>query len=235
MEKRLRTLYPKICHTTVLNNAFSVTSRHYRKDSSKKIVLGHLSNLSPEKGFFILVPLFERCRELGFPVELRIAGPANCKNILIEIQRLKKKYQNEVTYHGPIYGKLKQEFYSDLDFFVFPSFYEAEAQPIVLLEAMSCSSIPLASSSGGIPHILEKSPIAPLHLENFVDEGIEVIRRYVFDRRLLDSHRICCKKAFIEMKKISSMQLNMFVDDIVDQGSESSNFNSKLMGSRKLV
>ncbi len=60
-----------------------------------------------------------------------------------------------INYIGPKYGKEKETYFENADIFVFPTFYNNECFPLVLLEAMQYK-LPIATTDeGGIPDIVQ--------------------------------------------------------------------------------
>ena len=60
-----------------------------------------------------------------------------------------------ITYHGVVNGKKKSNLLSKANVFVLPSYYNLEAQPITIIEAMAFGCAVYATDYRGIPEILE--------------------------------------------------------------------------------
>lgn len=98
----------------------------------KSAGIGHMSNLSEEKGLYRFLRLFEDRSLLH--INGILAGPANA-NDLKSITKAVQSSGGRLKYLGPIYGRRKEEFFASIDIFVFPSLYRTEAEPVVLYEA----------------------------------------------------------------------------------------------------
>lgn len=215
METKIRSIYHNIRFTTILNNAFSVKENFKSGEPNRRLVLGHLSNLSIEKGFLQVVSVFEKCQNEGLPIELKVAGPVKTETILDKINYLNRKYPNAFAYCGSLYGKAKKEYYGNVNIFLFPSFYKAEAQPIVLIEAMASSAIPIASNTGGIAYVLDKFYLKPINISSFVNCAVDIIRSYITDPSLLYSHQALSRKVFLRLQSLSLSQLKTLTEDIL--------------------
>lgn len=125
----------------ILNNAGLVSDQFLRKVNleslHKRIVVGHLSNLSIEKGLARVVDSVIYARENGVDACLIVAGPASSIDASREIERAISLLGSDMTYLGPVYGIDKSLFFESIDVFSFPSLYRNEAAPLVLLEAFS--------------------------------------------------------------------------------------------------
>jgi glycosyltransferase involved in cell wall biosynthesis len=132
-----------------------------------EIVLGHLSNLTEQKGVGRAAAVFAALVERGVPVRIEIAGPTTDSFAAALIQDLEKKWPDKVSYHGPLYGNDKQRFYCALDIFLFPSDYPNEAAPVVVDEALAGGAIVLSSRRG----CLVEGQVRNVH-ETFAMDGI---------------------------------------------------------------
>lgn len=67
----------------------------------------------------------------------------------------KNNLEEYITAHGAKYGEEKNNFFQEADVFVFPTFYNNECFPLVLLEAMEQGIPCISTEEGGIPSIIE--------------------------------------------------------------------------------
>lgn len=91
-----------------------------------------LGRLTSEKGVHYLIPAFRR---LDAPVKLVIAGNQLLGNNYLRHLRQLADGDPRIVFTGPLYGREKDEAFSNALGFVLPS--ELEGMPIVMLEAMS--------------------------------------------------------------------------------------------------
>ena len=100
------------------------------------IILGHLSNLSAEKGLrdvFITLAALERG---GMPAELVVAGPPATPGDAVLLEELLEAAGDKVRYLGPVYGADRDKFFDLIDVFLFPSRYRNESFGLVVGEAL---------------------------------------------------------------------------------------------------
>ena len=114
--------------------------------------VGHVSNLSLEKGMQEVVDTAAGLTAAGHPFELHVAGAAqdDVTRTLLDTLRGDPR----VTVHGPLYGEALLDFYARLDLLLFPSRYRHEAAPMVVLEAASCGVPAVAYPIGSIPELV---------------------------------------------------------------------------------
>ncbi len=113
----------------------------------------YLSNLLPEKGCFELMAAL---RSLGTACrgwEVCIAGPATEdveRRLRAEAERLADGGAT-VHFAGEIHGQEKIRRYLWADLFVYPTYYQLEGQPLVLLEALAAGLAVVSTRHAGIP------------------------------------------------------------------------------------
>lgn len=157
----------------VLSNAFMVDQGAERRTAGQSRVLGHLSNLTVEKGALTFIALFGRLRDAGQPVRALIAGPVEDRQVALAIQQASAVYPGEFEWLGPVYGPAKAAFFASIDVFVFPSRYANEAQPLVLLEALA-AGVPIVSTDRGcIGCDLSQAPGVVVHEEQFEEAAFQ--------------------------------------------------------------
>jgi glycosyltransferase involved in cell wall biosynthesis len=179
------------------------------------LTIGHLSNLTIEKGLQRFLDLFEACGHFG-PVNALIAGPADDKVAAI-INEAVRLSDGRLNWLGPIYGAEKETFYNSIDVFVMPTAYINEAQPLVLIEALAHGVPVIATDVGciGCDHVTSPGYIAPI--ESFVKDSV----RWLEAQKVSSSSRIAsslsAKACFDHMQRASEYQiekcLTMLRDD----------------------
>lgn len=109
----------------------------------------HLSNLTVEKGLGAVLDVAERT---GIPVRL-IGGASPEATVLLENARARGVPFEEL---GPRYGDDKHRELESARCFLFLSWYQHEAQPLVLYEAAAAGCIPVVWRSGWIAEQLDR-------------------------------------------------------------------------------
>ena len=136
---------------------FAATSPRRGPEAPLRIL--YFSNVMRAKGVFDLIEaccLLERTRP---DVELHIAG-----QILEETRALGAQTRRAlialtarhpfVRWHGPLYGADKVRAYAEADIFCLPSYYDAEAAPLSLLDAMAAGVACVVTDVGGVREIV---------------------------------------------------------------------------------
>lgn len=80
---------------------------------------------------------------------------------------------------GAIYGSAKERLFRESDIFVFPTFYEQEAFPLVNIEAMRAGLPVVSSNEGSIPEMvidgLNGYIVEPKNVEQLADRVLKLI------------------------------------------------------------
>lgn len=117
-----------------------------------------LSNLIISKGVLVLLDALAILRERGclFVCDF-VGGETGEMNADgFEEETKKRDLQGFAIYHGRKYGEEKEAFFNSADLFVFPTYYDKECFPIVLLEAMAHGLPCVSTNEGGIPDIIDE-------------------------------------------------------------------------------
>lgn len=186
MESLLAELYPRQWPASeskaiVLSNAFMATAAEGAKRTDGPIVIGHLSNLTEDKGALRFLELFTRLRRRGLPIIGRIAGPAHDFKVGAAIQATATEFPDAFQWLGPLYGPDKDAFYESVDVFVFPSSYANEAQPLVLLEALARGAAIVTTDRGCMGCDHEGSPGAVFAETDFDAQAERWIEKLIAD------------------------------------------------------
>jgi glycosyltransferase involved in cell wall biosynthesis len=140
MAARLRALYaPAVQRTDVLSNIVTLDAAAPPASRTPPPVvrLGHLSNLSFEKGLTETVATLAALEARGVAARLVLAGPPVDAEVAAFLARVRAEFGARIEHRGPVYGAEKARFFADLDVFLFPTRYPNETQGIVNLEALA--------------------------------------------------------------------------------------------------
>ncbi|PKA98784.1 glycosyltransferase involved in cell wall biosynthesis [Flavobacteriaceae bacterium MAR_2009_75] len=139
-----------------------------------------LSNMIEEKGVYILLEACRILKELNYIFKCDFVG--QYKDVSeTDFNNMIKTYglQDEARARGPQYGNEKNMFFEQADVFVFPTHYQDECFPLVLLEAMDYSLPCISTINGAIPSVIEEGQtgycIPQKDIECLVDRMIWMI------------------------------------------------------------
>ena len=116
-----------------------------------------LSNMMKEKGVWDLVKACQILKEKGKIFHCHFVGKwsdISEEEFRLRIQEL--HMENYISAYGAKYGSEKEEFFQKATIFVFPTYYNNECFPLVLLEAMEHGLPCISTQEGGISAIIEE-------------------------------------------------------------------------------
>ena len=127
-------------------------------DSIEKedVKLLFLSNLIESKGIYVLLDACKVLKERGLDFTCDFVG-GESKAVSGEAFReaiAERGLADRVIYHGPQYGEDKGRFFTEADIFVFPTYYNNECSPLVLMEAMQYRLPLVSTNEGGISDLI---------------------------------------------------------------------------------
>ena len=203
MMYQFRSLYPSAINCTILSNGFMLDKiqSHCKTHSGSRIVLGHISNLSKEKGLGLVIRTFASIRASGFDITLVLAGPTNSENDERLISLALEKFPHAIDYRGPVYGWRKKEFFNDIHIMLFPSRYKNEAQPLVIFEALSCGVPVICFDRGCIGNMIDsRCGMLVMQGENFVKMASSYIINCLKDKDQYREYSRCAIEQATELK-----------------------------------
>lgn len=206
----LRRNYPEVKTVLALTNASWLPMPDdcaSRTATEPVLTLGHLSNLSKDKGTPVVLEAFEAAKAAGLPVRLLLAGPAE-PDVASLIDRCLERHAGDARYMGAVSGQGKAEFFGSLDVFLLPSRFETEG--IVLLEALAAGVPVIASDRGCIRRNVGAAGVVVADHESFAARTIEYVSALVQSRDLAP-RRVAARSRALELKAEGLSQMGALV------------------------
>jgi glycosyltransferase involved in cell wall biosynthesis len=212
MARSLRALYPRAMRTAVLSNAFMfapVAARPGAEDGAS-LRLGHLSNLSREKGLYDVLALQEELQRHGARTELLLAGPTANAEDADRVASAIGRSAGRIRHLGPLYGKAKDDYFASIDAFLFPSRYVNEAEPLVVFEALAQGVPVIAYDRGCIAEQLgDGGGLVVPATASFMDSAAPLLADWAADRARLHQAQSGAQRCMASLADAAAAQ---FVD-----------------------
>lgn len=113
------------------------------------------SNLIESKGIYVLLEALSILKNEGVKFDLTIVGgEGDISSIHLQDKISDLELEDCCRYLGKMFDKEKEKIFTSSDLFVFPTYYELECFPLVLLEAMQYSLPVISTFEGGIRDIV---------------------------------------------------------------------------------
>lgn len=200
-------------NSIILNNAslINYTPTKPRILTKNIIAIGYISNITVEKGSKNILKLIQSLVSSKISFEFVVAGPISDSDSEHYINLCSQIAGDKFKYIGKVSGKSKEDFFKSIDLLVFPTEYVYEAQPLIILEAIS-RGIPSITSKMG--YTWETVPSNKFYCEDIEDFNLTVLRvisSYEInkDNYYLDSEE--CINFFTEMLTDSKNQFNELI------------------------
>lgn len=175
MRDRFEARYRPQIARVVSNAAFVPPHPIAQTPAGPGVVLGHLSNLTREKGLYTFLDLLGRA---GPEVRGILAGPVSNDEDRAAIEIASGELGDRLEYRGPLYGPDKAAFYDEIDLFVFPTDYVNEAQPTVLFEALAAGCKLISFDRGCIRRQVGEDGLVVARNDDFVARATTWIAAY---------------------------------------------------------
>lgn len=141
-----------------------------------------LSNMMKEKGVWDLVEACTILKKKGKVIKCHFVGKwSDITEEKFNNTIKKQKLTDSVFAYGAKYGSEKDCFLQKANIFVFPTYYNNECFPLVLLEAMEQGLPCISTNEGGIPAIIENGKtgyIIEKHSPKVIAEKIEYLMEH---------------------------------------------------------
>lgn len=152
----------RICISNGLDVPAGEQKPNEQENDKKRILF--IAGLRSSKGVMDIIETAEKLRELGADFVFDVAGAwqeeETRRDFETELSSL--NLNDHVILHGRVTGEEKWELYRQAYVFFFPSFYESENFPLVLIEAMAFGLPIVATNWRGIPELVVKDKTGKL-------------------------------------------------------------------------
>ncbi|PSU50938.1 hypothetical protein C9J12_02935 [Photobacterium frigidiphilum] len=153
--------YPQMKIYTVPNfyekESVGVESNRLENLRNKSFKVIFLSNLIPEKGLVELIEAIVLLRtEKNHDVSLSIVGADLGYNELSSYVRGSCNKYDYISYEGTLFREEKAMVLSCSHFFVLPTYYPTEAQPISIIEGMANGCVIITTEHNYLPELISK-------------------------------------------------------------------------------
>jgi len=169
LSKRYGVSEVRVVSNAIFQHQVSVRSR---KDCR---AIGFLGNISAAKGIQEFIEVSRSCLTRGIVSRAEVAGPCQEPEWQRRVNDLEER-ESGFHYHGAVYGDTKERFFDAIDVLVFPTKYANEAEPLVVLEALSRGIPVVAWNRGAVGELItdRAGHVVPRE-EPFVDRAIQYI------------------------------------------------------------
>ncbi len=212
MSEDLRRLYSTCQKVFVAHNAGHVDDPGdtLHEQRNRKVTLGFLSNLSLDKGIDTVLEAFARVRDSGVDALLYLAGPVTDSAVKALVTESQRRFGAGLVCLGPVRGDAKVQFFKNLDIFLFPSRYKIEAQPMVVLEALSYGVPAVVTPQGYTAEICERlgTVAEPSAYLEFV---VSYVDRWRSEQGFACAQSAAARSCFTRLKEGSLRDLSQLV------------------------
>ena len=234
MARDLRCCYPSVRRVVSLSNCGFIApyAPANRSFGGRPLRIGHLSNLSREKGIAAVLQCMRVLRARGAAVELWLGGPAEDEATQSLIEAAREEFGERFNYLGRLSGEEVRRFYRDVDIFLFPTVHRHEAEPLVVIDAMASGVPVLATDRGCIAHLLGASGGYVFRVEDFVASATERVAMWIERPDQLAEASRLVRTRFLDARAQSLVQFEALVAAIVGEGSLDQSHKQESVGQR---
>lgn len=140
-----------------------IVKKHISRQTKIRIL--YLSNLIISKGYFVVLESLKLLSDKNISFEAVFCGDfssedkSSRESLLVEKRRFFEKIasyslQSSVRYEGVVTGDRKNEFLNNAHFFILPTRYINEGQPISVIEAMKFGCAVISTNFRAIPEMV---------------------------------------------------------------------------------
>lgn len=184
--------------------------------------IGHMSNLTIEKGLDLVLNVFDQLVATGVDVVLVLAGPCQTKKERRLVDDALERHAGRIEYRGPVYGEDKTRFFRDIDVFLFPTKYRTESWGIVLTESLVASVPVIAFGRACIPDMIGDSPggVVVPPPGDFCEVAKGVLTNWINDHDAYSKAASAARSRGAELELWARRALSELIDELYDEDNQ---------------
>ena len=206
--------YRQVQRVIVAQNARIIPDPNFvrtEREPSKPLIVGHMSNLSRAKGLNLAIDSIIEARSQGLDIRLILAGPCDGLEAEATVKEAKAQLGDVLDYRGPVGGDTKDRFFRDIDVFLFPTIYKYEAQPLVILEAMSYSAAVIVAERGYTAELVDTAGDVFAGNAGFPKRAADRLAVLLNDQQALRSAQAAARGRYITLRKVATEQFDTLI------------------------
>ncbi len=186
IEEEIQPLNLTNARIACLPNVPAETGSFGKQRDDKRVRILFVSNLFPSKGIYKLIRIFRSLAMKHENIELHIMGDFMRKKYETRFSRMlgTADIRDRIFLLGARYGKEKRQAYLNADIFLFPSMFEEECMPLVVLEAMQHALPVVASDIGAISDMVRHKITGFLVQKDDPEKFAQYLERLIGDKPL---------------------------------------------------
>ena len=212
MAARFRRLYRGRARMLVVPNVFPAPGDLPERTAAGRFRIGHLSNLTVEKGFDVVLATFAALRDDGHDVELCLAGPLMTARERALLDDYSARYGTAIVHLGPVYDREKWKFFRSIDTLLFPTRYRNEAFPLAVAEAVDLGIPVIAFGRACIPSLLGNGGVLVPPEQDFVASASKILASWIDDPKLHEEARRAASGRGRELRLEVESNIRQFVE-----------------------
>lgn len=152
-----RVVIPNTIDEEMIPTDASVDEKQERRGEQDRMRLLFVANMIPSKGYMDVLRATAILRQRGRDVETHFAGQwmRDRDRSAFEQEVERHGLGSSIVHHGRVTDRSEiRRLYEGADVFLLPSYYENEAQPLSIIEALSAGTPVVTTHHAGIPEIV---------------------------------------------------------------------------------
>ena len=146
-------------------------------------------------------------RQSGLDIKLILAGPLTDDEAKESVRLAQSSLADSIQLRGPVSAETKDRFYNDIDAFIFPSRYLYEAQPLVVIEALSYGIPVIVTDQGYTAELVGSAGIIVADQAQFAAAAMDAISNWILDPSSYFDARIAARERYSYLSEKARVEM----------------------------